>query len=61
MKINVELDDIFKKGKNFEFKKIDYSDQKVSSQIDKVRVQQDDIQKMADADISSINDIIFDI
>jgi hypothetical protein len=61
LNLKVEISEIFKKGENFEFKRVDYNNSKIASEIDKIRELQDDIRKMADADITAIKDVVFDL
>ncbi|MDB5024313.1 MAG: hypothetical protein JWP78_2068 [Mucilaginibacter sp.] len=55
------MSEIFKNGEDFEFKKVDYSTQKISTEMKRVKEIQNDIRKSADADLTSIKHINFDI
>ena len=55
------MNNLFKNGKNFEFKKIDFSSKKVSKDVKKLKKKQTELLKSMEVDIEELKKIKFTI
>jgi hypothetical protein len=60
-KVTTDLSKIFKKGKDFELKDIDFGSEKFSKEIKEIKLIQNKIRKSTEVDMSKLSKIVFKI
>lgn len=57
----VQLNQLFKSGKNFKFKKVDYNSTRISVEAKEIKIKQAEIRKSAEVDLNELKKLIFTI